>query len=143
MHIPNSTAREILKAMPMKQRQQIADLMTGNIVKEVHCQSDTCKGRLMGHLYQNGKFRGVVDEEGKMWCRASRYRLDGFLGFQCWCGNDSRLAPQEVGNKGIKQGNASKSDLESVWERVSHKPSNYPINGKNQEIDGFLIVEVT
>jgi hypothetical protein len=37
------------------------------------------------------------NEDGLMYLRSSRRRTDGELGFECWCGADSRIAPNEDG----------------------------------------------
>lgn len=143
MQLPNSAVKGILATMPQAQRQQIAGIMSGRITHAVYCLSKTCHERLMGHIYTDGKFRAVTEEEtGKMWCRASRNRLDGHWGFQCWCGNDSRLAAQEKGNKGIESNGVTKADLERVWEAVQAHPSNYPELKGRQIVDGFMLVRV-
>lgn len=98
-----------------------------------------CKGRVIGHILDNGKVNATTDN-GKTYLRSSRHRLDGFMGFECWCGNDSRLAPQEKGYIGATA--PDKTALEKVWEKVNKKPSNYPVEKGEQLIDGFKIKEI-
>ena len=104
--------------------------------------SKTCKGRVIGHVYKDGSIRPTSDGD-EMYMRAYRNRLDGFLGFQCWCGNDSRLSPQEAEVPGMSTASPSKSDLERVWGNVAKKPSNYPTADGRQEVDGFRLEEVS
>jgi len=122
------------------QRMQIQNILTGNIVKVVRCMSKSCNGRIVANVYASGKIEPVFDEEdGKMYLRASRNRLDGYLGFQCWCGNDSRLCDAEIGVSGIENNAPQKSDLETVWNRLQKRPVNYPERDGKQDIDNFRI----
>ena len=82
----------------------------------------------------------VTDKNNESYLGTSRHRLDGFMGFECWCGNDSRLAPQEVGHLGAAP--PSKSALEKIWQKVTNTPSDYPITNGEQIIDGFMIKEL-
>lgn len=157
MNIPNSSVRQILDNIPdTKQRDLIANILSGKIVKEVRCLNDKpwyknengkrikikpCNGRLIAHIYSDGKIR-MAASEGKAWLRAIRYRLDGSLGFECWCGNDSRLCEAEKGVTGIEQNTVTKEDIEEVWDNLQKKPANYPISKGKQVIDGFEIREI-
>lgn len=99
-----------------------------------------CKGRVIAYVLDNGQVSPVTGKDGETYLRAWRSRLDGHLGFECWCGNDSRLSAQEKGHIGANA--PSKTDLERVWENVSKKPSNYPVIKGEQNIDGFVIKEI-
>lgn len=138
----NPGIENILGTLPLQQRRQIAAIMQGKVVKQVLCLSKTCKGRIIGQIQSDGKFMAVRDQENKIYCRASRHRLDGFMGFQCWCGNDSRLSAQEKGNAGIRLNNVTKTDIEEVFDKIQAKPSKYRTVGGRTVIDGFAIVEV-
>lgn len=99
-----------------------------------------CKGKVIAHLMDDGTVQAVTDLAGQTFLRSWRNRLDGHLGFECWCGADTRLSAQEKGHIGANA--PSKSELEKVWENVSKKPSNYPVIKGEQNIDGFVIKEI-
>lgn len=76
---------------------------------------------------------------------SSRDRLDGFKGFECRCGNDSRLSKQEQGHlqhEGRPVMGVSKQILENIGRAIEDSPSEYPIVDGCQEIDGFVIENV-
>lgn len=172
--VRNAHVEKILRTMPAGQRRAIAEVLKGNIIAEVYCNSvdrkvkveqpvfakdgtrkvakngelitktvtetkPGCYGRLMGSIYKDGKFRASIDDDAKMWCRASRHRLDGNWGFQCWCGNDSRLSVQEQGNSGMETGGYTKADIDAVLARVEKEKPTYPVINGKQEVDGFVI----
>lgn len=78
MNIPNSSVRQILDNIPdTKQRDLIANILSGKIVKEVRCLNDKpwyknengkrikikpCNGRLIAHIYSDGKIRMAASE---------------------------------------------------------------------------------
>lgn len=141
MPVSQAKIQEMFRAIPdPKMRQQLSSIMTSNEVKSIHCTSDKCKGRVIGHVLDNGNVTAITDKKGLTYLRAWRNRLDGFLGFECWCGNDSRLAPQEKGHIGANA--PTKSDLQKVWEKVNGKPSDYKTVKGEQNIDGFVIKEI-
>lgn len=141
MPVSQEKIQEMFRAIPdPKMRQQLSSIMTSNEVKSIHCTSDKCKGRVIGHVLDNGNVTAITDKKGQTFLRAWRNRLDGFLGFECWCGNDSRLAPQEKGHIGANA--PTKSDLQKVWEKVNGKPSDYKTVKGEQNIDGFVIKEI-
>lgn len=150
----NKIAQAILAKMPQGQRKAISDIISGQIVAQVFCNSEDaykgtgkkkkltregCKGRLIGNIYKDGAFRAVSDEDGKMYCRASRHRLDGNWGFECWCGNDSRLSKHEKGVPGLENNSVQKEDIELVFKKLETDPANYPLIDGAQEVDGFTI----
>lgn len=140
MNVSNQQVQEMFRAIPdANMRRQLSDIMNANAVKVVTCESKKCKGRVIGHVLDNGKVNAVADK-GKTYLRASRHRLDGFMGFECWCGNDSRLAPQEKGHIGAFA--PDKTALQKVWEKVNKQPSDYPLVNGVQIIDGFKIKEI-
>lgn len=141
MPVSQEKIQEMFRAIPdPKMRQQLSSIMTSTEVKSIHCTSDKCKGRVIGHVLDNGNVTALTDKKGQTFLRAWRNRLDGFLGFECWCGNDSRLAPQEKGHIGANA--PTKSDLQKVWEKVNGKPSDYKTVKGEQNIDGFVIKEI-
>lgn len=134
----NQQIQEMFRTIPdPRLRKQLADIMTSKAVAQVRCMSDKCKGRLIGLINQDGAVSAVANDKGEAFLRSSRHRLDGFMGFECWCGNDSRLAKQEKGHIGAVA--PSKTALEKVWSNVQHKPSEYPTVDGKQNIDGFEI----
>jgi len=140
MSVANQQLQEMFRTIPdANLRRQLADIVTGKAVKAIYCDSDKCKGRLIGHIIDNGKVNAIADK-GKTYLRSSRHRLDGFMGFECWCGNDSRLSAQEKGHIGANA--PTKSDLEKVWEKVTNKPSQYPVIKGKQKVAGFEIREI-
>lgn len=124
------------------QRKIISDILTGRIVKVVKCTSDQCKDRVVANIYSDNKVKPVVDEDGRMYLRAFRVRLDGYLGFQCWCGNDSRLCEAEKGVTGIENNSVQKEDIEEVLARLEAKPAKYLIKNGKQKIDNFIIEQL-
>lgn len=124
-----------------KLKTHINRVLKSQVVKEIHCDSKICKGAVIGTIDQNEQITPTL-VKGKMYMRAYRKRLDGGLGIQCWCSNDSRLAPEEKGVPGIEQNAVTKSDLEKVWNNLGGKIKEFvPKNGITR-IDGFSIVEV-
>ena len=125
-----------------KQRAQIQSILQSDVVKVVKCMSKKCKGRIVAHVMSDGTIKPITDDKGFMHLRAIRPRLDGFYGFQCWCGNDSRLCEAEKGVKGIEHNAPQKKDLEEVWNRLQKEPASYPeVNGV-QDIDNFRIEKI-
>lgn len=141
MQVSDQQLQRLFRNIPdARMRKELADIVTNKIVKEIYCTSKTCKGRLIGFIYDTGSVGMTTDRKGKSYLRSSRHRLDGFMGFECWCGNDSRLAAQEKGYIGPAA--PTKSALSKVWEKVTSNPSDYPIKAGSQIIDGFLIKEI-
>lgn len=140
MSVSQAKIQEMFRAIPdPKMRQQLSNIMTSKMVKSVHCTSKKCKGKVIAHITDNNSVQEVT-KNGLTFLRAWRNRLDGFLGFECWCGADSRLSAQEQGHIGANA--PSKSDLEKVWNNVNDKPSDYPVKRGEQNIDGFVIKEI-
>lgn len=137
MNVSNQQIQELFRNIPdANLRRQLSDIVNGNVVKTVHCESSKCKGRTIAHILDNGRVNAVADK-GKTYMRAYRHRLDGFMGFECWCGNDSRIAIQEKGHIGAFA--PDKTALQKVWEKVNGKPSDYAVINGVQEIDGFTL----
>lgn len=131
---------ELLNNIPdPKLRKQVQDMHTGKIVSSVKCMSKSCKGRLIGYIYDNNTVQPVA-EKGKMYMRSWRHRFDGNYGFECWCGNDSRVADSERGT-GVEHDVTfdPKKDLPVIAERLTKKPAKYIIENGKQNVDNFLI----
>lgn len=125
-----------------RQRQQVKNILQSNVTHFVKCMSDKCKGRIVAEIDNNGKINPTVDKDGKMYLRAIRPRLDGYYGFQCWCGNDSRLCTAEKGVKGIEHNSVTKNDIEQVYKGLQKKPVSYPEKNGIQDIDNFRIEKI-
>ena len=139
----NADISKILENISNKQHKgMVYNILTHKVSKVVKCRSSSCKGRIIAQIYENGSIIPVVNNKGMMFLLATRERLDGHLGFQCRCGNDSRLCEAEKGISGIENNAIQKSDIEEVWERLQKKPVNYPIKGKKQIVDKFLIEKI-
>lgn len=123
----------------LRMRKSLESIIKAKVSKRVKCMSPQCNGRIIGHIHEDGSVHEIVDPSGGIFLRASRHRLDGYMGFQCWCGNDSRLAKQEKGNAGIENNAVQRSDLEEIWDKVQREPSSYPEYAGKQRIDNFLI----
>ena len=133
-----------------KLRKHISDVISGQVAFRVVCtrpqkdqqSPDGTKhpaNMVIGHIYTNGRAVPVPDDDGRMWMRSYRDRLDGNRGFKCWCGNDSIKAKEEQGVIGPSV--PTKDDLETVFGRVQDKPS-YPVRNGTQLVDGFRIERV-
>ena len=138
-NISDDQLKTILDRLPNEQRQTLADIITGAVTHNVYCMSPTCKGDLIAHIYKTDdplrpSVRGT-DERYLSFC----VRIDGFWGFQCLCGNDSRQAPQETDELTLEHGLLEGEMLQALLSRVAANPSVYPKNGSIQEIDGFQI----
>lgn len=132
-----------------KLRSVYGSIISGKIIAQVKCMSDRCKGRVIAFIDESGKVDEAeprIDPKGKYGLynsglEGSRPRLDGFMGFRCYCGNNSVLCEEEKGV--ITPARPSQADLEKIAERLSHRKANIylPKNGKTN-IDGFIIEEV-
>lgn len=71
----------------------------------------------------------------------SRVRLDGQLGFRCYCGNNSVLCEEEKGV--ITPARPTSDDLQKIADRLSRRKGNeYMPNKGKTNIDGFIIEEL-
>jgi len=137
-------AKKILETIKdPKQRKTVEGILYGIIVKNVRCMSKACKGRIVAHIYNDGSIKATTEKNKRgellMFLRAFRHRLDGYLGFECWCGNDSRLCEAE---KGVVGRTVDKAGLEKVHDRLQRKPANYVEKNGKILIDKFLIEKI-
>ena len=107
-----------------------------------------CKGRVIAYIGRNGK----VTEAGPIagsdgpngiyisGLEGSRIRLDGTLGFRCYCGQNSILLEEEQGI--ITNRLPSESDLNTIALRLSKRTNIIiPAHIKAQK-EGFEVVDV-
>lgn len=101
-----------------------------------------CKGRHIGVVYDNGRAEPVRDPDGNFYLRSTRKRLDGAIGCECWCGQDSRISAQEAGHIDYSGNAPSKEGLESIFKNVQKNPTVIEIKNGRTEIDGFAFEEL-
>lgn len=106
-----------------------------------------CYGRHIGNIISLGEglrpqIRGTVDDQNRQFLRVHRFRMDGFIGFKCLCGQDSRIAEAEQGIFDYKGTIPDRSGMEQIFDRVRKRPPMYPIVAGKQIIDGFMLEEV-
>lgn len=136
MKIGIDEVRGILRGLPEHFQKHVERVLTGEIEFDIVCGD--C-GRVIGEKYKDGRIEATTDGNGVMWMLAYRPRLDGFLGFQCRCGNDSRLSGYEKGVKSIEKNKVKQKDIEAVLEKVSKNPPKYKEVGGEMEVDKFII----
>lgn len=101
----------------------------------IHCQSCEKMIGLIG-IQPNGVVR-YFDTDGII---SSRQRLDKTWGFQCVCGNDSRLAMAEVGI--IASAPPTMDELLKLKALFKAKPTKFERDGKKIVCDGFIMEPV-
>ena len=101
-----------------------------------------CKGRHIGVIYDNGRAEPVRDEDGNYYLRSTRQRLDGAIGCECWCGQDSRISAQEAGDLRFDGQPPSKEGLEAIFGRIQKNPTVIEIKNGRTVIDGFAFEEM-
>jgi len=135
MQLDDRTIDDLLKHLPYKERQKYVRRLKNKIVKQVFC---SCGDGVLAEIDSDGT---IFEVDGRL--LAHKTRIDGFYGFQCLCGNDSRQSVQEVGLESFGTPNPSNVDVEEALRRVKDSPSVYPIIDGVQHVDGFRIVEVS
>ena len=107
-----------------------------------------CKGRVIAHITASGKVietAPVPDRNGpngiySSGLEGSRIRLDGTLGFRCYCGQNSILLEEEQGV--ITGVPPSEADLNTIALRLSKRTNIIvPAHVKAQK-EGFAVVDV-
>lgn len=100
------------------------------------------KGRVIAQIMSDGQVIPTHDENGFMWLRSVRKRSDGEFGFECWCGQDTRIAPNE---DGILKADGSQPSAEDIMQMAANLKQNPPkydtINGE-RDVDGFILRKV-
>lgn len=98
-----------------------------------------CKGRMIGRIWDDGRVEETAAEDGTIHLRSSRKRFDGEYGFECWCGQDSRIAEAEVGVLTFDGRAPTREGIQTIADNLKQKPANYPIIEGEKIIDGFRI----
>lgn len=109
---------------------------------EEYVSREGCKGRHIGVIYDNGRAEPVRDPDGNYYLRSTRQRLDGVVGCECWCGQDSRIAPQEAGHIDFTGNAPSKEGLEGIFKNIQKNPTVVKVKSGRTEIDGFAFEEL-
>jgi hypothetical protein len=136
----NQTIKQMLGNIKNEgQRNIIERMMFGKIKMQVTCQK--CKN-LIAYIKHDDSVEPVIDKNGVMWLLASRPRLDGLWGFQCLCGNDSRLCQAEKGNKGIENNALTTQDVQEVLGKLEKKQTKVVKIGNANLIDNFILEDI-
>lgn len=101
-----------------------------------------CKGRHIGVIYDNGRAEPVRADDGNFYLRSTRQRLDGVVGCECWCGQDSRIAAQEAGELKFDGQPPTKQGLETIFKNIQKNPTVVEIKNGRTVIDGFAFEEI-
>lgn len=107
-----------------------------------------CKGRVIANISADGRVtetEPVKDETGKYGLyssglEGSRLRLDGQLGFRCYCGQNSILCEEEQGV--ITAVPPSESDLNTIALRLSKRTNIIVPAEVTAKKEGFRVVDV-
>lgn len=110
--------------------------------KESQLVQEGTNGRVIAHIMTDGQVIAVKDENDFMWLRASRRRTDGELGFECWCGQDTRIAPNEDGIIKADGSQPSKEDLLQIASNLEQNPPKYSTINGERNVDGFILRKV-
>lgn len=146
-HLPQNTLNDLLNSIPdPKQRKIISDIATGKVVKQIICtkggKESHPKNAVIGYIYSSGRIEGAQNSKGEMMLRSSRDRFDGNKGFECWCGNDTRIAEVEAEDIDKRGNPPTRNGLENILKKLNMKKEAYPVKDGAQNIDGFIIQEV-
>lgn len=109
---------------------------------EEYLVREGCKGRHIGVIYDNGRAEPVRADDGNFYLRSTRKRLDGAIGCECWCGQDSRISEQEAGDLKFDGMPPTKQGLESIFKKIEKNPTVVEIKNGRTEIDGFAFEEL-
>ena len=138
-----------------KMRQVYGSIISGDVVAQVRCMSERCKGRVIAFIDSMGRVdetqpvihklkKKEAPEDAPVYdsgLEGSRQRLDGVMGFRCYCGNNSVLCEEEKGI--ITPARPSQEDILEIAQRLGkRKPNMYLPNKGKTNIDGFVIEEV-
>lgn len=110
---------------------QIKSILYHQDEKRIYCQS--CKKEI-GIVDLSGSKPRYIKESGIM---SARQRFDGEWGFECVCGNDSRIAEQEKGI--ITSSIPTKEDMNKIFNNIKKKPTKVVESATGKVIDGFVI----
>jgi len=110
--------------------------------KESQLVQEGTNGRVIAQIMSDGQVIALKDENGFMWLRASRRRTDGELGFECWCGQDTRIAPNEDGIIKADGSQPSREDLMQLATNLEQNPPKYATINGERNVDGFILRKV-
>ena len=110
--------------------------------KEIVVVKAGTNGRVIAQVMTDGTVIPVNDENGFMWLRSSRRRTDGEIGFECWCGLDSRIAPNEKGILFDNGNQPTKKDVMKMAENLRKSPPKYATINGERDVDGFILRKV-
>lgn len=99
-------------------------------------------GRVIAQVMTDGQVIAVKDENDFMWLRSSRRRTDGEIGFECWCGQDTRIAPNEDGILKADGSQPSKDDIMQMAANLEQNPPKYATINGERDVDGFILRKV-
>ena len=101
------------------QRYLFGQIIRGDFVQQVKCNSEECNGRVIARKTVNNVWvDDFLEEDGEpvSGLQSSRERLDGVTGFKCWCGQSTLVASTE---EGIITANVpSKEDLLKIAQNI-------------------------
>lgn len=121
------------------------------MITETYVARKGCNGRQIGVIFDAGRDQAgnvitraesIADADGVHWLRSTRKRLDGAIGCECWCGNDSRISAQEAGDINFDGQPPSKQGLESIFKRIQKNPTVVEIKNGRTVVDGFAFEEI-
>lgn len=144
MQINDQLVNQMLRNLPQDQQRVMAGILRNEITHEVNCDGaeHKKKNNPIAHLTTDGQVIPLKDNDGVMWLRATRRRTDGEVGFECWCGQDTRIAPNELGVLKADGTQPSKEDLYRMAANLEKNPPKYATINGERPVDGFTIKEV-
>lgn len=144
MQVNDQIVNQMLRNLPQDQQTVMAGILRNEVTHEIHCNdiNHKKKNNPIGYINQNKQVTPIKNKDGEMFLRAIRKRTDGEFGFECWCGGDSRIAPNEIGVLKADGTQPSKEDLYSMAENLQKKPPKYATINGERPVDGFTIKEV-
>lgn len=101
-----------------------------------------CDGRVIAHVMTDGQVVAIRDADENMYLRSSRRRSDGEIGFECWCGADTRIAANEDGILKADGSQPSKEDLLNMAAKLEQNPPSYATINGERSVDGFILRKV-
>lgn len=119
--------------------------------KESYISRKGCNGRHIGVIYDSGRdnqgnmitrAEPVRADDGNYYLRSTRLRMDGAMGVECWCGQDSRISAQEAGDLRFDGQAPSKEGLEAIFKRIQKNPTVVEIKNGRTVVDGFAFEEI-
>jgi hypothetical protein len=100
----------------------------------IHCLE--CK-KDIGKIEYAGSYGYIYLEENGI--LSVRPRMDGHLGFQCECGNDSRLCEAEKGRISYRRPN--RQQIQEILIEVKAHPTEFTETDTYKDVDGFRIIK--